>query len=194
MVLIKKFKTSVIISILFFGLVSIAAAKKSSETEQTIDLSAYSTITITDFSDGTEKRMLPRIIKKQFADELANNLKMSGAYNGVNRVKSLKKAADTGLIVKGRVMKFKQASQRATRLDSAPSDTHVLGSSHFDIRVTLLDAKTQEKIAIWEISKNAFGKVGGQFRRKQERVEHYMDEALNELTVKLVTARLAKTK
>lgn len=142
------------------------------------DLSAYESIVITDFTDGTEKANLPDFAGKNFADRIASEVKGTQAFQKVSRAPVNEKS----VVVSGKITKYAEGNSALRLLIGFGA-----GSSHFDADVKISDSQSNTELGKIVVDEKSWG-LGGIMAATQT-VEGFMTGASQKIAKELAEAK-----
>ena len=147
------------------------------------DFSAYNTVIVKDFTDGTEKSGIPQFAGKNFADQIAAAIKTEGVFETVSRQDI---EAENALIVGGDIKRYKKGSSTMRLMVGFGA-----GSSYFDANVKITDAKTGVTLGEIEVDKNS-NPLGGGIAMAQT-VDNFMQGAAEKIAEEMAMAKTGET-
>jgi hypothetical protein len=153
------------------------------------DLSSYNDVIVDDFKDGVSKtKNNPDILKegKIFADIIAHSIKAQNYYTKVfNKIERNVEPESQALLIDGEITQYAKGNAAARLLLGWGA-----GSSHFDAKVYIRDAKTQQVLFTIKIDKMSWV-LGGVIAASQD-VKAHMDGAGAKIAKALIAAKITR--
>jgi hypothetical protein len=143
-----------------------------------LNLSAYETVIVMDFTDGTKKSNLPDFAGKNFADRIASEIKGTQAFKQVSR----EPVNEKSVVVSGRITKYAEGNSALRLLVGFGA-----GSSHFDADVKISDSPTNTELGQIDVDEKSWG-LGGIMAATQT-VEGFMSGASKKIAKELAEAK-----
>ena len=163
------------------GIKSAQIADGEKAAEISADYSAYNTVLVKDFGDGTKKQDLPEFAGRNFADRISAAIKGTGVFENVSRDQ-----ADIGtakaIVVSGDVERYKEGSSAMRLMVGFGA-----GSSYFDANVKMRDSQTGEVLGVIDVDKNSYP-LGGSIAMTQT-VDNFMKGAAEKIAKELKAAK-----